>query len=155
MNVYCSVLFSPTKELVCMHDSALGVNFLFVCDLIFFLIFRYNYCGIIIMVLTINTIHCCYCLKKNLLHKLFYSEAMYYFIVSSSFSLATTDSSNLISKAVVVWSLIENALTLQGWNAKQFSSTSLFNYEPTYKIHNHFYYFPTALYRCRLGLPQY
>ena len=38
-----------------------------------------------------------------------------YFNVSSSFSLATTDSSNLISKAVVVWSLIEKALTLQAW----------------------------------------
>ena len=113
------------------------------------------------MVLTTNAIHCCYCLKKTCyMYKLFYSEAMYYFNVSSSFSLATTDSSNLISKAVVVWSLIENALTLQGWNAKQLSSTSLFNYEPTYKIHNHFYYFPTALYRSGLdchsvNFPQY
>lgn len=34
--------------------------------------------------------------------------------LSSNLSLATTESSNLISNAVVVWSLIAKALTLQG-----------------------------------------
>ena len=67
---------------------------------------------------------------------------MYYFIVSNSFSLVTTDSSNLISKAVVVWSLIENALTLHGWNAKQFIVQH--HYLIT-SLRINFYYFPMTL----------
>ena len=41
-----------------------------------------------------------------------------YLRLSSDLSLATTESSNLISNAVVVWSFIANALTLHGWKEK-------------------------------------
>lgn len=53
--------------------------------------------------------------------------------LSSNLSLATTESSNLISNAVVVWSLIAKALTLQG--CREMEKTAKMKYWKLLELH--------------------
>jgi len=56
---------------------------------------------------------------------MWYCVCRFYLRLSSDLSLATTESSNLISNAVVVWSFIANALTLQGCEASERESCTI------------------------------